>query len=257
MAKLWSRLNLFNECVMLSYRIKTVFTITTNILPSPTLSVLIFFCVRTQKINTGVTMLNWLQMKVIFSHSPPLCLGNSVQRQSQAEMGTLNSPLGCYLVTPAFIFTANMKECIEIRTLLGPNILTSIRRGNSKDQSWCHGIFNLLKCYWQQGKSRDMRAAVSSVALRKKHLHFYSYDTNNTTLKKHFATGKMVFSWAVCCGKTQIFWQRKKRLCDSFCSKGRRPTTSRMQCAAPAGGFWRVLWVGRWLVLDNPFWNRK
>lgn len=85
---------------MLSYRMKTDFTITTNILPSPTLSVLFFFCVQTQKINTGVTMLNWLQMKVIFSHSPPLCLGNSVQRQSQAEMGTLNSPLGCYFGNP-------------------------------------------------------------------------------------------------------------------------------------------------------------
>lgn len=60
----------------------------------------LFFCVQTQKINTGVTMLNWLQMKVIFSHSPPLCLGNSVQRQSQAEMGTLNSPLGCYFGNP-------------------------------------------------------------------------------------------------------------------------------------------------------------
>lgn len=33
-------------------------------------------------------MLTWLQMKGIFSHSSPLCLGNGVERQSQAEIAT-------------------------------------------------------------------------------------------------------------------------------------------------------------------------
>lgn len=41
--------------------------------------------------------------------------------QSQSEIGATNGSPGSHKVTPALIFTANMKECIEIRTLFGPN----------------------------------------------------------------------------------------------------------------------------------------
>lgn len=41
--------------------------------------------------------------------------------QSQSEIGATNGSPGSHKVTPALIFTANVKECIEIRTLLGPN----------------------------------------------------------------------------------------------------------------------------------------
>lgn len=109
----------------------------------------------------------WIESKWKSFYLPPLCLGNNGRRQSQAEMGALNSPLGCFLVNPVFIFTAIMKECIK-RTLLGPNIPTSLRQGNGREKRWRRRVFNLLKCYWQQGKSMDMRVAVSSVVLREK-----------------------------------------------------------------------------------------
>lgn len=73
--------------------------------------ILLFFSVSKHKIRV-------LPFEIGFSWK---CLGNTVQMQSQSEIGATNGSPGSHKVTPALIFTANVKEYIEIRTLLGPN----------------------------------------------------------------------------------------------------------------------------------------
>lgn len=100
---------------------------------------------------------------------------------------------GSRKVTPALIFTANMKGCIEIRTLSGPNKNKQLWGEAIGRRKGDVGKFNLLQCYWQPGKSSGAREAVCSVV--QKHLHFYGFDNDNKTLKRHFATGKMLLRW--------------------------------------------------------------
>lgn len=125
------------------------------------------------ELNTCFAMLKCLQMKGIFPHSSPLWLGNSVQGQSW-RWRRLNSPLGCYLLSPPFISTANMKKDGNKAFLSGCNKFPSFKWGISGKTGWYHRISNVSrvsKGCWQV-----------AVTQQHKWKTFYNFEAKTITL---------------------------------------------------------------------------